>query len=154
VVLETTKGAVPVDTVEVKAGAEIRLLDVMALVVVPATAGHVNVAVPEVEPYPVMTQAVVFSVPQVRELNVGSAEMLMTPVEAIAIGLVALNPAEPTFPIGMAVGRSATTRGLNDPIPPVAVACKTSVVVVSEFPPRMLVVTLGKVSVTAPDEAG
>lgn len=52
------------ETVETRAGAERLLLEMMALVVVPDTAGHVRVAVPLVDPKPVKMQAVVFSTPQ------------------------------------------------------------------------------------------
>ena len=44
-------------------GAEKLLLDTIELVVVPAVAGHVIVAVPLVEPAPVMTQDVVVAMP-------------------------------------------------------------------------------------------
>ena len=50
-------------------GAEKALLDTIGFVVVPATAGHVKVAVPLVDPKPVSTQAVVFRTPQLCALK-------------------------------------------------------------------------------------
>jgi hypothetical protein len=68
VVLVTVNGAVPIATVDTNAGAERLLLDVTALVVVPATAGAVRVAVPLVLPFILISPAVVPMTPAVIEV--------------------------------------------------------------------------------------
>jgi len=68
VVLDTVNGAVPVAIVETNAGAEILLLDVIALAGVPAAAGQVKVALPLV-PYPVKMQATEPETPQLFALK-------------------------------------------------------------------------------------
>src|SRR5208337_278019 len=48
------------------------------------------------------------------------------------------------------VGRSPVAMALNAPTPATAVACRTSVTVVSELAPTMYSVVIGNVKVTAP----
>jgi hypothetical protein len=78
----TVNGAVPIATVDTNAGAEILLLDVIALVLVPATAGQVRVAVPLVDPLPVIMQAVVPVTPQ---FSAVSLSVVNVAVEAVPL---------------------------------------------------------------------
>ena len=74
----------------------------------------------------------------------------------VAFGIVpaaALVAFVPPPAIGI-VGKSPVAIAPNDPMPLVAVACRTCVVVVSELPPSTAVVVFGIVTVTAPLEAG
>jgi hypothetical protein len=135
VVLVTVRGAVPVATVETRAGALRLLLLVTALVVVPATAGAVNVALPLVAPvrlkiplevpanptvsvgaenvsWVLVAEACVPAVPRTKPplareaTDVTQVAHPIAPAAEIVAGAVPLKPEVPMLPMGMAVGRS------------------------------------------------
>ena len=94
--------------------------------------------------------AVVPAMPNVGVAVHEDAVVLVVLATCPAAALVAFVP-----PLAIVtVGRSAAARALNAPTPGTAVACRTSVTVVSEFAPIMYSVVIGNVKVTAPDGTG
>ena len=81
-------------------------------------------------------------------------------LDAVVLDVFGIRPADAALvvlvpPLAIVtVGRSAAARAEKPPTPATAVAWSTSVVVVSEPAPTMYSLVLGKVNVTAPEDAG